>query len=151
MNAQGQDKGTLVRGRDDEMTAECTRKLGPRQQPSRPRAQRFRTACLPPTLIPQRTSAWARSPTAPPLLAPVPLPPEGWRRAFGSQVRCLFLALASHASSCLPSVSSCRLKQSPEQEGDRAAPCAARPPREEAWEGARPQGEGQVTRAARFY
>lgn len=86
-----------------------------------------------------------------PLLAPVPLPPEGWRRAFGSQVRCLFLALASHASSCLPSVSSCRLKQSPEQEGDRAAPCAARPPREEAWEGARPQGEGQVTRAARFY
>lgn len=127
MNAQGQDKGTLVRGRDDEMTAECTRKLGPRQQPSRPRAQRFRTACLPPTLIPQRTSAWARSPRAPPLLAPVPLPPEGWRRAFGSQVRCLFLALASHASSCLPSVSSCRLKQSPEQEGDRAAPCAARP------------------------
>lgn len=124
MNAQGQDKGTLVRGRDD---GSVHKETGASAAAFPPLAQRFRTACLPPTLIPQRTSAWARSPPAPPLLAPVPLPPEGWRRAFGSQVRCLFLALASHASSCLPSVSSCRLKQSPEQEGDRAAPCAARP------------------------
>lgn len=32
--------------------------------------------------------------------------PEGWRKAVSSQVRCLFLALTSHASSCLLSVSS---------------------------------------------